>query len=263
MNKNLKLMVMTLMLSGLLAACAKKGGGGSNTAAPPNSGSVGGSVCDPTLGNCVPGKPGYIGTAEWTGIVTSSNSDAFCRMMKEYRLCYGNECNRMASSFELSIETITQNLPGNARFLLRSQFGNGYRGRSSSNIARAAFNQSDNGLQLDDRKRVWVNVNNSYVAMPRLQIVTQFTNSDRSAMSVQVFYRGVLVGTGQMQATPGYLQYGQGQPIPQPAEYYQNSNYYYGNGNQYYGNGYYSNGGTGFSFGFGNGGGFAFGSINL
>ncbi len=282
MTKNsIAMMALLAMMVTTLTACPGKSGGGSAATPPGNPAVQDCTNPDPNTGFCgATGNAGYIGIAEWTGVLDVSDQASYRAFLSENNLCNGWQCEQSDNKFKLAIETINTNLPGRAQFVLHSMRTNGG-GRFMARLARAAFTADNNGLQLAyfpfGMNRSWNN-NTPDQAPVSFRIVTQFTNSNRSEMNVQVYYRGVQIGNGHMVINGGFLQFDpnqfNGQPMPdsrygsgQDYSYFFGTNFsqswlYYERNHRPRRHHDHGNRGLQFSFGFSNGGLTAFGNYN-
>ncbi len=224
MSKSSKqLIAIFTVLMTTLTACGSKGGG--TSASPPPAAASAAPVqdCtnpDPATGFCGGvGNAGYIGIGEWTGFLNVNDPNAYRQFLSENKMCYGYECEQSDNKFKLAIETINTHLPGKAQFVLHSlRTGGG--GRYMARLAKAAFTADNTGIQLayypfGMNNQNWnnscpgngntsCNGNSSPIA---LRIIAHFTQADKTQMDVQVFYRGVQIGSGHMVINGQFLQF--------------------------------------------------------
>lgn len=242
----MKKLIVGLMVVTALAACGKKGKGSSASGPAPGPGAGAAGACSLNAqGQCVGGvnfNTGFVGLNTWVGNVGVTNQQKFIEFMTANGLCYGIQCTRAYSFFELQVRTVRETLPGMANFAITPLF-DGFPGRSLNTRAQAFLNGGNNGFQLVYNRSAYgygggyqYGGGNYYgrPVMPygpygtpgapgvnpaianqntAVQIVLTYRDATGTIADVAVLYQGVQIGSGQVMAQ--YPMNGQlGGPVP-------------------------------------------------
>lgn len=179
-----------------LVACSGKGGGSSANGA----GATGVCTVD-AYGQCVGGTV-YNGTGRWNGVVSVAGGQygLYQQFLLENGLCSGYACQTGANPLRVSISLNG----GNQGYVIISSYysNRGQRLSRRANVYNAgSANGGFNMVLIDNRQYLGVQPYPTPIMAPNntIQLNNIFASSYGNIITTSIYYRGVVIATGQLQ----------------------------------------------------------------